>query len=151
MWDKIIAMKNSGFTMIELIVVIALISILSIPMARFVDVGVFKVKSKDDVILSFIQSAQKIAIAQRKSIYVLKDGNKVKLCYISGTSCTDSNTVKISSAGLFSLDLEDVTIGLPSGFGYSSNGVLLNNQQTFISLNGVNKIIIEMGTGYAHH
>jgi MSHA pilin protein MshC len=142
--------KNIGFTIIELVIVIALMGILSIPALRFVDVGTFNTGAKTDVILSVVEGAQKLAIAQRRNIYVILDGTNLKLCYVSGATCSNANTASLSTNALESINVSGLVVGLPANMGFGSNGKLLTDTKSYISINGVNKVTIEMGTGYVH-
>jgi MSHA pilin protein MshC len=79
--------KQSGFTMVELVVTITLIGILAATAApRFFKRETFDARGFSDQIASMVRYAQKMAVAQQRAVFVRLNGSDVALCYDSGCS-----------------------------------------------------------------
>ncbi|QJD92890.1 type II secretion system protein [Duganella dendranthematis] len=84
--------RAAGFTMVELITVIILVGILgAIGASRFFDNSVFENRTYADQAKTIIRYAQKLAIAQNRSIFVRSDGNSFAVC--SNAACDASGLV----------------------------------------------------------
>ncbi len=89
-----------GFSLVELIVVMIVIGILAtIGAGRFFDRGNFDAAAFADQTRAMLRYAQKLAIAQHRSVYVRLDGNSIALCYQSGASCPAAAQVLAPSGG----------------------------------------------------
>src|SRR3954464_3946546 len=79
-------MKNSpqdtaGFTLTELVVVIVIAGILSAVVYNKVDVNSFKAEGSTDEVKAALRYAQKLAVAQRRNIYVTVSSTNVCVGY----------------------------------------------------------------------
>jgi MSHA pilin protein MshC len=84
--------RRSGFTMIELVVVIVLVGILgAIGASRFFDNTAFENRAYADQAKSIIRYAQRLAIAQNRFMYVRSDGNSFAVC--STPSCAAGSLI----------------------------------------------------------
>lgn len=82
--------RPAGFTMIELVTVIVVIGILgAIGVSRFFDNTVFENRAYADQAKTIIRYAQKLAIAQNRSIFVRADGNSFAICSTSACGAGD--------------------------------------------------------------
>jgi MSHA pilin protein MshC len=81
--------------MVELIVVIVLIGILSaVGASRFFERSEFESQSFADQAAGALRFAQKIAIAQNRTVFVRFDGESIKLCFVAGSSCAAGQQVQ---------------------------------------------------------
>lgn len=141
--------REAGFTMVELIIVIALMTILIIPASRFLDGAVFTQRKNADLLISSLQLAQKTAVAQRRNIYISLNGNTLRLCYQNENPCQNSNSVKQANSSIYEITLAGETIVVPNGTGFTAGGVLINDNTLTINTSNKN-ITVEQGTGYVH-
>ncbi len=75
-------MKASGFSTVELIVVIVVAGILAaVATARFAGKGGFESRGYYDQAVAVVRQAQKIAIAQRRDVYVVVTADRIAACY----------------------------------------------------------------------
>lgn len=83
---------SSGFTIVELVVVIALMAIMvAVAYPRFANGDIFETRGDAGLLSSTLRYAQKTAIAQRTSVFVITNDaanpNTVTLCFVSGVNC----------------------------------------------------------------
>jgi MSHA pilin protein MshC len=81
--------------MVELIVVMILIGILgAVGAERFFDRRSFDTRGFADQATAALRFAQKVAIAQNRMVYVVMDGDTIRLCFAAGASCGTLNQVQ---------------------------------------------------------
>jgi MSHA pilin protein MshC len=84
----------AGFTMVELIVVLVLIGILgAIGAARFFNRTGFDAAAFADQGVAMMRYAQKLAIAQRRPVYVQASTQGIKLCYSAANPCGNNERI----------------------------------------------------------
>lgn len=124
-----ISRRASGFTMVELIVVIVLAGILgALAVSRFFDRSQFDAISFADQAASAIRFAQKEAIAQNRDpatqtpLYVRFDGASISLCYGTTWPCPANAQVPapfaVNTDGVYCTSTRWYCISLPSTIGY---------------------------------
>jgi MSHA pilin protein MshC len=78
---------NRGFTVVELVLVIVIVSILSaFVMTRFAG-GFASTRGFYDELLAQVSYARKAAVAQRRAVFVRIDGAQSELCYNGAGAC----------------------------------------------------------------
>jgi MSHA pilin protein MshC len=84
---------SSGFSLPELVAVIAIVAVISaVAMTRFS--GAFATaRGFYDELLSQVQYARKVAIAQRRPVFVRIDASESRLCYSAAGTCTLGDAV----------------------------------------------------------
>jgi MSHA pilin protein MshC len=79
-----------GFTLVELIVVIAILAIIStIGMSRFASTAPFTARAAADELGSTLRAAQRIAVAQRRVVHVLVQADPVLVQLCRDAACTE--------------------------------------------------------------
>lgn len=140
--------EQKGFTMIELIIVIALLAILSVVgMSRFANTGVFTQRAIADQVALLLKTAQKVAITQRRSIYIVQSSTEIRACYTNTNPCPDNQSVSAQTIPL-SVKPRNITVSLPAALVFNSQGVVSNGNLSVIV--GTKTLTIEATTGYVH-
>jgi len=150
-WKMRAPLPEQGFTLIEMIVVVMVLSVLAVvAMPRMTGRGDFDALAFHDRALAAVRYAQKIAVAQNTTVFVITAENVLSLCFDAGCAVAvndpaatqpllltaPSGTTLTSSAGSFSFD----------GLGRPSGGAV-----TF-SVGGMptRTFTVEQETGYVH-
>lgn len=138
--------KTKGFTIIELIVVISLLSILAaIAGSRFVDINIFKNSTDFEQTLQSIQLAQQLAQNQRRRIYINSNNNRLRLCYIESSNLCPSNQSVLINGKPYEVELTN-NLSIPSSTFFLSNGNL-NTSILNITI-GNQQIVVYGNTGF---
>jgi len=114
-------MKNSlrrvtGFTLTELVVVIVIAGILSAVVYNKVDVNSFKAEGSTDEVKAALRYAQKLAIAQRRNVYITASSTNVCVGY--DATCTPANRVKKPATTAIALTFASRTVNVEPQTGF---------------------------------
>ena len=142
---------KSGFTLVELIVVIVIVGIVALIAApRFFAQAGFDAARFHDAAISAIRYGQKVAQAQHTNVYVVPSASTVSLCY--DAACTTPVRSPADNAAF--VVAAPSGIGLTgSGFNFTSLGQPNPNAMQTLTVTGdavVRQIVVEQETGYVH-
>ena len=154
----------SGFSLVELVTIMIVVGILAaFAIPRLVDRTGFVSRGFFDEAQAAVRYAQKIAIAQRRTIFVAITGTQIRVCYDAACASTvlDPSTGAALSipqlptgapAGSFSgVTLSPVTTFSFSGSGSPSFGAQLAVNVNSTGVGDINRtFFVEPITGYVH-
>lgn len=147
-------MNTRGFTLVELVMTIALVGILAVvALPRMFNTSAFEGQGFFDQTVSVLHYAQKAAIAQRRTVCVAFEANKISLRI---ASTFGSNTCDIDLEGPDGTPGFTITarrgihyLPVPNNFQYTARGAASVSQS--IGVTGVPKTInIDANTGHAY-
>jgi MSHA pilin protein MshC len=147
-------MKTSGFTLIELIIIMMIVSVLAIAaIPRLLGTQTFDARSFHDQTVAALRYAQKAAIAQRRTVCVTAGTGSITLTIASaaGSSTCDTSLAGPTGSSPFAINAPSgVSYSAAASFSFSSLGQPSGSTKIF-QVNGVaDSITVEQETGYVH-
>lgn len=152
---------QSGFTLIELVMVMVLAGILAVAIVpRFAKKSAFDERGFFDQSITMVRYAQKLAIAQRRDVFVNVTANTICLTYVADATCTSAvsanQVINPDDQKWFTKDATTAkqaggSFAAASSFSFSALG--RPSAATVISVNSTgptSKITVEAETGYVH-
>ncbi len=151
-----------GFTLIELIIVIVLLGILAVYAApRMFNMDEFNARGFHDQTLALLRTAQKSAIAQRRTVCVTFTTNSVTLTMASAAATTDCTTAVGMTGTTQIIAKPNVNYGTsalpatPTAFNFDGLGQPIQSDGTAqpkqtIKISNAADVVVETGSGYVH-
>ncbi len=149
-------MKNSGFTMIELIVTMVIIGILALAaIPRFLDTADFDNRRFNDEVMAALQYGHKAAIAARRNVCVAFSANSVTLRIAGAPGNGQACTVDLAGPNgttPFIVTAPGATVfaAVPTNFFFNALGRSSVGTQTIQVAGTVAAIRVEQESGYVH-
>jgi MSHA pilin protein MshC len=158
--------NSKGFTMIELIMVMVLVGILAIAIIpRFANKSAFDERGFFDQTLGMVRYGQKVAIAQRRNVFVNINAATSTICltYVADANCVSTTqSEKVFSLKPMPLITDQswmiataptgILFGMSTSFSFSALG--RPSSVTLININSAGPttqtITVEAETGYVH-
>ena len=143
--------RHKGFTMIELVIVISIVSILSIVVApKMFNIEGWRLRTFASQVQSSVMLANRLAFAQRRAITVSFTANTVTFKYsLSGLALTTPSTLTCPVANCMTAGVATFYTS-PDGLTATSSGTTTPLQIQISSSRYSSKIIIDPQTGYVH-
>lgn len=143
-------MKSAGFTLVELVVIIALLGIVAaVAVPRFFQASTFESRGFYDKAVAVVRLAQKTAVAWRRDVFVCVTASQVTAGTAGG--CATPLTYPVSGAPATETAPSGVTLNPVSfsfdGLGRPSAGVTITFTST-IAGDSARSITVAAETGY---
>ena len=142
-----------GFTLVELILVMVIAGILAaVAVPRMMGRNSFDTRGFSDQLAATVRFAQKLAIAQRRSVFVHLTSSNARLCYSATTPCVAApgpggeKPYTITAPGGVSI-ASPVSVLVFDANGRPDSASLLDIQ---INGAGAHHVKVERETGYVH-
>ena len=147
-------MKASGFTLVELVVVMIIIGALAVAaIPRLLDSQTFDSRGFNDQTLAALRYAHKAAIAQRRTVCVSFSASSVTLTMasVAGSSTCDTNLAGPAGGSPFQVSASPGVTYTASPSNFVFNGAGQASLGQTLQVSGVsNTITVEQDTGYVH-
>lgn len=138
-----------GFTLVELVVVTALVAILAFLAApRLFDRTTFEARGFHDQALALIRYAQKVAVAQRRTVHVVAAANALQACYDPGCATPLTDPVRGGALAITA----PAGVGLAPAVSFSFDALGRPSAGATLNVTGdvPRVIVIEPETGHVH-
>lgn len=138
--------KQSGFTLVELVVVIVLLGILAaFAIPRFVDIDSFRVRAAYDEVAGAVRYAQKLAVVSGCEVQVVISANGYALQQ-HATDCNSGAFTNITDHPVTNMTFSDVSFSPAQNFTFDPMG--RSSSGTTITVGGTKTLTIVAETGY---
>lgn len=142
--------RSTGFTLIELVVVIGIATILSVFAIARINTTSFDTEGFANRAAAMVRYAQKVAVSQRRTVFVVIAGNNLSLCY-TNAACGGGAVHEPPGANAFSYSAPGgVTLSNMATFSFDSLGRPSAGGTLKVTGDVVRDIVIEAETGYVH-
>ena len=146
---RIMHRATNGFTLTELVTVIGIATILSAFAISRINVASFDTEGFANRAAAMVRYAQKLAIAQRRTIAVVISSSNIQLCY-TDTACSGGTVHEPPGTGAFSFNAPSgVALG-GSSFTFNALGKPSAGGSVTVTGDVVRTVTVEAETGYVH-
>lgn len=131
---------------------IVIAGILSTVVYNTVNVSTFKAEGSSDEVAAAVRYGHKLAVAQRRNVYVSGSGNSLSLCYDAGCS---SYVIQPPGTNPFTVTASGA-VSVSPGFNFDSlgrpvvSGVLATSAVQITVAGGARTLKVEPQTGFVH-
>ena len=139
----------AGFTLTELVVVIIIATVLAAFAIASINTQSFDTEGFANRAVAMVRYAQRVAISQRRTVFVVISAGNLRLCYIDSTCATPVH--EPPGANAFSYNAPSgVTLSNMATFSFDSLGRPSSGGTLKVTGDVVRDIVVEAETGYVH-
>lgn len=148
--------SSRGFTMVELILVLIIAGVLAaVAVPRMIGRNSFDTRGFADQLSAAVRFAQKLAVAQRRDVFVQFSATDATLCYLAAAPCPAGSEAPgpggekpytVSAPGGIAIASPVAVLGFDRG-GRPDTAAQLDIQVTGA---GTHRVRVERETGYVH-
>jgi MSHA pilin protein MshC len=146
--------RQRGFTLAELVAVIVITAILAVSATAYFSRSAFDSAAFADLAKSVVSQAQKVAVAQRRTVFVVASASTLSVCYDALCASPVASAGAASGAGGFNAPTAMVYTA-PSGVSlapvsFSFDGIGKPSAAVSIIINGTSAFSVAAETGYVY-
>lgn len=145
-----------GFTLVELVIVMVIMAVIAaLGMARFADREPFAVQGVADQLVSGLRVAQAMAVAQRRTVYIVIASTPPSMAVCLDAACTQPLTTPAGDA-IWLADATGLHLNAAASFNFGPDGVPSLASTLQLQLLGdsgiatATTVTVEAGSGYVH-
>lgn len=145
--------RQAGFTLVEMIVVIIILGILAaVAVPRMLARSQYEAYAFNDEALAVVRYAQKTAIAQRRSVYVVIDADSVDVCFVDASCATPVPSPHRAGANLTAAAPGGTALSPTTSFYFNGLGKPSFSSNLILTMTSdvVRQFTIEAETGLVH-
>jgi MSHA pilin protein MshC len=151
---RISALATRGFTLLELIAVLAIAAILAVSATAFFSKSSFDSAAFSDLAKSVVSQAQKVAVAQRQTVFVIVTSGTISVCYDAGCATPVAAAGGTSGAGGLKAP-STMVYTAPSGvslspISFNFDGLGRPSAAVSVTVSGAAGFSVAAETGYVH-
>lgn len=139
--------------MVEMIVVILIVGVLAaVAVPRLLSKGQYQAYAFNDEAIATVRYAQKVAIAQRRLVYVVVTSAAITACYVDATCSSPVPSPHTTGAGLRADAPTGTTLSPATSFNFNGLGQPSFGSALTLTMtgNGTRQFTIEADTGFVH-
>ena len=139
--------RSSGFTLAELIAVLVIAGILAVSATTYFSKSTFDAAAFADLGKSVVSQAQKVAIAQRRTVFVVTTANSISVCYDAGCTSPVASFAGSPSTMIYNAP---AGVNIAPATSFSFDGLGKPSTSVSFTISGSSGFTVAAETGYVY-